>query len=367
MEAIGTLAGGIAHDFNNILTAIIGNISLAKLNQNEEPGLERLTEAEKACLRAQGLARQQLTFATGGAPVKELISIEKLVTDSTSFASRCSNVKCEFNFQDNLWAVKADPGQINQVIQNLVINAMQAMPAGGTIEIRGENLMVDGDSNLPLEVGRYVKLSFRDQGIGIPKEYLSKIFDPYFSTKQTGSGLGLTTAYSIVKNHQGHLGIESKLGEGTTFQIYLPATDSGIIEPQPDEKKILKGQGKILIMDDDVMIRSMLRDMLQKLGYEAYCTVNGEEAIEAYKEALESNQPFAAAIFDLTVPGAMGGKDAILKLLKIDPHIKVLVSSGYSDDPIMANFEKYGFRGIISKPYRMAELGKILFEVTNQH
>jgi PAS domain S-box-containing protein len=360
MEAIGTLAGGIAHDFNNILSAIIGNISLALLDQDEGFSRERLTEAERACLRAQMLARQLLTFAKGGAPIKKLLSVEKLVTESVSFASSGSNVRCKFSFQDNLWAVEADPGQIGQVAQNLVINAIQAMPAGGTIEVRGENLVVEVHSNLPLDAGKYVKITMQDQGIGIPEEYLSKIFDPYFTTKQTGSGLGLATAYAIVKNHRGHIGVESRLGGGTIFQIYLPAAEQGIVESLKDDRKVIKGQGKILVMDDDAGVRDMLVIMLQNLGYEAHCTEDGEEAIKLYKEALDVHQPFAVVILDLTVPGGTGGKEAIKALLKIDPQVKAIVSSGYSEDPIMAEFSAYGFSGVITKPYGVSELSKLL-------
>ena len=367
LESLGVLAGGIAHDFNNIITAIMGNISLALLDQNKGSSREKLTEAEGACLRAQMLSRQLLTFAKGGVPIKKLISVENLVIESTSFASSGSNVRCELNFPDNLWAVEADPGQLGQVIQNLVINAMQAMPNGGTIEVQGENLLVEPNSNRPLDAGRYVTLSIKDQGIGIPEEYLLKIFDPYFTTKQTGSGLGLATAYSIIKNHQGQIEVESALGEGTIFHIYLVAADQEITTPLKDARKeLLKGQGKILIMDDDVMVRDVLRKMLQNLGYEALCAENGEEAIKLYLEALEVNQPFTAAILDLTVPGGMGGKEAINELLKINPKVKAIVSSGYSEDPIMAEFMAYGFSGAIEKPYRVSEVSKILNTLTDK-
>jgi two-component system cell cycle sensor histidine kinase/response regulator CckA len=360
LESLGILAGGIAHDFNNILTAIIGNINMAGLEQKEGPGRERLHETEKACMRAQTLARQLLTFARGGAPVKELITVEKLVTESTSFAARGSNVNYEFSFPDNLWAIEADPGQLGQVVQNLVINSIQAMPAGGTIMVRVENLFVKPGNDLPLEEGKYLKISIQDQGIGIPEEYLSKIFDPYFSTKQRGSGLGLATTYSIIKNHHGYIGVESKLEEGTNFYFYLPATEQEITEPLLNERQILKGQGKILVMDDDVMVRDMLSGMLQNLGYEAHCAENGEEAIKLYIAALDVNQPFTAVILDLTVPGGMGGKEAIGKLLKIDPQVKAIVSSGYSEDPIMAEFVTYGFSGVIAKPYRVLEVSNLL-------
>lgn len=367
LESLGVLAGGIAHDFNNIITAIMGNISLALLDQNKGSSREKLTEAEGACLRAQMLSRQLLTFAKGGVPIKKLISVENLVIESTSFASSGSNVRCELNFPDNLWAVEADPGQLGQVIQNLVINAMQAMPNGGTIEVQGENLLVEPNSNRPLDAGRYVTLSIKDQGIGIPEEFLLKIFDPYFTTKQTGSGLGLATAYSIIKNHQGQIEVESALGEGTIFHIYLVAADQEITTPLKDARKeLLKGQGKILIMDDDVMVRDVLRKMLQNLGYEALCAENGEEAIKLYLEALEVNQPFTAAILDLTVPGGMGGKEAINELLKINPKVKAIVSSGYSEDPIMAEFMAYGFSGAIEKPYRVSEVSKILNTLTDK-
>ena len=227
--------------------------------------------------------------------------------------------------------------------------------------------MVEPNSNRPLDAGRYVTLSIKDQGIGIPEEFLLKIFDPYFTTKQTGSGLGLATAYSIIKNHQGQIEVESALGEGTIFHIYLVAADQEITTPLKDARKeLLKGQGKILIMDDDVMVRDVLRKMLQNLGYEALCAENGEEAIKLYLEALEVNQPFTAAILDLTVPGGMGGKEAINELLKINPKVKAIVSSGYSEDPIMAEFMAYGFSGAIEKPYRVSEVSKILNTLTDK-
>jgi PAS domain S-box-containing protein len=366
LESLATLAGGIAHDFNNILTAIMGNISLATLElQNTEQSRQRLTQAEKACMQAQTLARQLLTFARGGAPVKEPVAVENLITESAVFSSRGSKVRCEFAFPDNLWAVEADPGQINQVFQNLVINAIQAMPTGGTIKFRGENLEVEAISDLPLSHGRYVKISVQDQGVGMPADYLQKIFDPYFTTKQTGSGLGLATTYSIVKNHQGHISVESKLGAGTAFLVYLPACDHKITAPAEEDKTLLSGKGTILVMDDEEMVRQVLEKMLGLLGYDAKFSGDGSEALELFTRARESGQAFDAVILDLTVPGGMGGKEVMERLLKIDPRVKAIVSSGYSEAPIMAEFEKYGFRGIIAKPYKVSELGKVLDRVCN--
>ncbi len=362
LESLATLAGGIAHDFNNILTAIIGNISLAMLDlQMEEESRERLTEAERACMQAQNLSRQLLTFSKGGAPIKELVSVKKLVTESASFACRGSQVSHESSLPDNLWTVEVDPGQISQVFQNIVINAIQAMPTGGMIKIRGENLEVAG-SELPLDIGRYVKISVQDEGIGISAELLPRIFDPYFTTKQQGSGLGLATAFSIIKNHHGHISVESELGIGTTFNVYLPASDRKIIQQPKEERKLLSGKGKILVMDDEAVVREVQGKMLIALGYEVKFAQDGGEAIELFTEAQAAGDPFAAVILDLTISGGMGGKETIARLLKIDPQVKAIVSSGYSDDLIMADFRQYGFTAIIAKPYRLSELGEVLKE-----
>ena len=367
MEAIGTLAGGIAHDFNNILTAILGNIGLGILDPNMgDQGRQRLAAAEKACQQAQSLARQLLTFAKGGAPLKELVSLENLVAEAASLACRGSQVRCEYALAQDLMAIEGDPGQINQVFQNLIINAIQAMPQGGTIEITGENIKVGKHGRLPLETGHYVKVSIKDKGIGIPEKYLRKIFDPYFTTKQQGSGLGLATAYSIVNNHHGHISVESKLEEGSTFHVYLPASDQKIMQQPQEITELLSGTGKILVMDDEAMVREVLGMMLLTLGYEAKFAKDGVEAIEMFSQAQGSAEPFAAVILDLTVPGGMGGKEALERLLKIDPQVKAMVSSGYFDDPIMADFQKHGFVGVIAKPYKVAELGKVLNKVLTQ-
>jgi PAS domain S-box-containing protein len=364
MEAIGTLAGGIAHDFNNILTAIIGNISLTMLDfQMKKQSRERLNQAEKACQQAQKLSQQLLTFSRGGAPIKEVVSVKRLITESVSFASRGSQVKYELSLPAALWAVEADPGQISQVSQNLVINAIQAMPTGGMIKIRGENMEVGAGSDLPIDFGRYIKISIKDEGIGISAEHLSRIFDPYFTTKQKGSGLGLAISYSIIKNHHGHISVESELEIGTTFNVYLPASDQEVIQPPKEDMELISGKGKILVMDDEPMVREVLDKMLSYLGYEVKFAKDGAEAIKFFSQSEKSGDSFAAAIFDLTVPGGMGGKEAMARLLEIDPRVKAIVSSGYSDDPIMADFRKYGFKGVIAKPYRIIELSKILQEV----
>ncbi|MEA3415955.1 MAG: response regulator [Thermodesulfobacteriota bacterium] len=364
LESLGILAGGIAHDFNNILTAIMGNITLAKMYAKPEDKIfERLKEAENASLRAKDLTQQLLTFSRGGAPIKKTAFISKLLEDTTLFALTGSNVRCEFSIPSDLWPVEADEGQISQVINNLIINADHAMPGGGIIKVSAENTAVDVKQGLPLKEGNYIKISIEDQGVGIPEEHLQKIFDPYFTSKQKGSGLGLATAYSIVKKHDGYVQVESELGKGTTFNIYLPASSKEIlIEKEPGER-IHTGKGKILVMDDQEVIREVAGEMIEVLGYEVEFAKDGAEAIELHKKAKKSAQPFDAIIMDLTIPGGMGGKETIQKLIEIDPETKAIVSSGYSNDPIMADYRKYGFCGVIAKPYKIKELGEILYKV----
>jgi len=364
LESLATLAGGIAHDFNNILTAILGNIGLAMLEGKISDRLQgKLVQAEQACLRAKALAQQLLTFAKGGAPITTIISIARLLKESVTLTLSGSRSRCELSIPGDLWSVTADEGQINQVVSNLLLNADQAMPEGGIIIIKAENILVGDEPDLPLAPGKYVKLSFTDHGTGIAPQYLDKVFDPYFTTKQKGSGLGLATAYSIIKNHSGHIRLESRIGVGTTFYIYLPAMEIGPPAQEPKKAVPLRGLGRILAMDDEQMIQDVLKEMLIYLGYEVDCVGDGSQAIDKFAQAQEAGQPFAAVILDLTVPGAMGGKDAIKEILKLDPQVKAIVSSGYSDDPIMADFSKYGFSAVIAKPYRVLELSKILQRV----
>ncbi len=364
LESLGTLAGGIAHDFNNILTGILGNIGLAILEgKTKGRGLERLTKAEEACLRAQGLAQQLLTFAKGGTPIKKLASMAKILRDSAKLVLAGSKTRFDFSLPDDLWGVEVDEGQIDQAISNLLINADQAMAEGGTIKVAVHNVLWEEGSDLTLPTGKYVKVTIADQGIGIPLKYLHKIFDPYFTTKQKGSGLGLATAYSIIKNHFGYLKVESEVGVGTTFYLYLPAIDGRISAQEEETAKPVMGRGRILLMDDEEMVREVLGKMLTQLGYEAEMAKDGEEAIQMFAKAKESGRTFDTVILDLTVPGGMGGKEAAAKLLKIYPQIKAIVSSGYSDDPIMADFKKYGFSNVIAKPYSILKLSEILNEV----
>ena len=367
LESVGLLAGGIAHDFNNLLTAILGNISLSKiLISPQEKAYERLTAAEKASLRAKDLTQRLLTFSKGGIPVKKTISSVEVIKDAAGLACSGSIVMCEFSVPDDLWAIDADEGQISQVINNIVINAIQAMPNGGKVTVQCSNIVVSADDEPRLRPGNYIKISIKDQGEGIPEEDLGRIFDPYFTTKEKGRGLGLATTYSIIKNHEGHVTVDSKVGTGTTFSIYLPASDSQADTRRPDEMKVTSGKGNILIMDDEEVIRQVAGDMLEYIGYNVDFAEDGSEAIEKYKTAFESGRPFDVVIMDLTIPGGMGGKEAIKRLIEIDPNVKAIVSSGYSNDPLMSEFRKYGFAGVVLKPYQIAELNEQVSKVLHE-
>jgi len=364
LESISILAGGIAHDFNNILTAILGNISLAKMYANPEDKIcEKLTEAEKASVRAKDLTQQLLTFSKGGQPIVKTAHVTRLLKDTTSFALTGSNVRCEFFMSEDLWPVEMDEGQMSQVINNLVINAVKSMPKGGTIKVWAENATVGTErtkQSLPLEGENYVKISIQDQGIGIPKEHLRKIFDPYFTTRKKGSGLGLAISYSIVQKHHGYITAESELGVGTTFHIFLPASEKEVIT-ETHAKEIVRGEkGRVLIMDDEEIVRDVASGMLEHIGYEVEVAKDGAEAIALYEQAQESQVPFDVVILDLTVPGGMGGKETIEKLIELDPQAKAIVSSGYSTDPVMSDFREYGFSSVVSKPYKIEELREAL-------
>jgi PAS domain S-box-containing protein len=367
LDSLSLLTGGIAHDFNNILTAIAGNLSLAKINlQPTEKIYQRVSQAENATLRAQDLTQQLLTFAKGGAPIKKMASLGEMVKDVTSFVLRGSNVKCEYYIQENLWSAEVDIGQISQVLNNLVINATQAMPDGGTVKISGKNVTIDdsiNDNGNTFNKGNYIQISVQDNGIGISSKHLPKIFDPFFTTKQKGSGLGLASCYSIIKNHEGHIKVESEIGKGTTFSIYLPAIKIQPTEKPSDNAITLEGNGRILVMDDDEFVLEIVGDMLKEIGYQVEFAKNGQEAIDLYTSAKEGGKPFKSVIMDLTIPGGMGGRETIEKLTEIDPDVKAVVSSGYSSDPIMGNFREYGFRGCVSKPYRVEDICKTLNEI----
>ncbi|MCX5876439.1 MAG: ATP-binding protein [Deltaproteobacteria bacterium] len=302
-----------------------------------------------------------MLFAKGGAPVKTEASLAGLIHDATGFAVRGTKAVCEYDCAEDLWLAEVDKGQMGQVLQNLVINAVHAMPEGGVIRLTARNLTV-GPGELLLTPGKYVLITVRDHGLGIPPEHLAKIFDPYFTTKQSGSGLGLAVAYSIIANHAGHLTVESEQGKGTAFSIYLPSTGKSSLAEKPAEATapLHKGQGKILVMDDEELIRNVSTAMLRQLGYEAHTANDGEEAITRYLQAKKDGQPFDLVIMDLTVPGGMGGKETIAHLRQINPQIKAVVSSGYANDPIMANFSKYGFCGVAPKPFGLQELSELL-------
>jgi PAS domain S-box-containing protein len=361
LESLGILAGGIAHDFNNLLVGIMGNLSLSMLDLDPAgAACKQLKVAERASLRAQSLTQQLLTFSRGGAPVKKIIAVGPVVREAVEFSLRGSGVTCAVELTPDLRPIMADAGQIAQVVNNLVINADQAVHGGGAITVRAENDDAAHQRVPALKPGRYVRLSVRDSGIGIPREHIHKIFDPYYTTKQKGSGLGLAVTYSIIRKHDGHITVESAPGAGTTFSVYLPACDDGPAEARLDEGEIARGTGTILVMDDEAELRETVGQMLRRLGYTVELVENGAQAIERYGEALRDNRPFDAVIMDLTVAGGMGGREAMARLKELDPGVRAIVSSGYANDPVMADHGSYGFKGVVTKPFSLRQLGDAL-------
>ncbi|MBI4793062.1 MAG: PAS domain S-box protein [Deltaproteobacteria bacterium] len=361
LESVAVLAGGIAHDFNNILAAILGNINLARVQVDKDTDAAALLEeAEKASLRARGLTQQLLTFAKGGAPIRQISSIAGIIRESSSFVLRGSNVNCAFDIPEDLWLVDIDEGQMSQVIQNIIINARQAMPQGGTISITCRNRPPppgdQGQNNQD-----FIEIIISDTGTGIPENYLDRIFDPYFSSKRQGSGLGLAICHSIIRNHDGQIGVTSIPGQGATFTILLPACRKPLYSVlQEHDAELPAMKARVLVMDDEEIIRSVVESMLKHVDCQVELAETGEEAIARYKAAREAGEPIDVIIMDLTIRGGMGGQETVKKILEIDSGAKVIVSSGYSNDPIMANYRDYGFCAAISKPFQLQDLLRAL-------
>jgi CheY-like chemotaxis protein len=360
LESPGVLAGGIAHDFNNFLTIIAGNIALAKMHlKPADPVCDILEQAAMACNRAKSLALQLLTFGKGGAPVRRPSPLDGVVKDAVDLARAGATVTIDLVIGGDLWSAEIDIEQISQTLYNILLNARQAMPEGGIIEVRAENVVFDADS-LSLRNGRYVMISVRDHGCGIAADVLPRIFDPYFTTKQSGSGLGLATVHAIIAKHEGRITVQSIPGAETTFSIYLPACKAA----QPAEsgvgQQLQTGSGRILVMDDEEALRTLLAQILKRLGYEVECVRDGTEAINLYQKAKDSGRRFDIVLVDLTIPGGMGGKEVAARLREVDDSVILIVSSGYSHTPIMSEFRKYGFDDVLSKPWTPVQLSEVL-------
>ncbi|MFZ2948338.1 MAG: ATP-binding protein, partial [Desulfuromonadaceae bacterium] len=365
LESLGVLAGGIAHDFNNILTGIMGNISFARKFIDESHRSSKILEqAEKASHRAADLAHQLLTFAKGSQPIKKTVSVRQIVEASASLVLHGSNARSVITIPDNLYAIDADEGQLSQAFNNIIINAAQAMPDGGTIAIAAENVTMDPANMFSLAAGNYIRITFTDTGCGIAAEDQKKIFDPYFTTKPSGNGLGLASVYSIVSKHGGHISVRSTAGTGATFDMLLPAGNRNRIESRTETTAAEAGEhNSLLVMDDEDTIRDLASGMLGDLGYRVKTCGNGVEAIALYSAAMAAGTPFSAVIMDLTVPGGMGGKEAAQHILRIDPQARLVVSSGYSNDPVMADYSRFGFCATVAKPYGMAGIAGVLSRV----
>jgi PAS domain S-box-containing protein len=369
LRSVGTLAGGIAHDFNNILHGLYGYISLAKEDlAKDNPACASLEQAEKSMGRAVRLTKQLLTFSKGGAPVKETVSLESLVEEVARFDLSGSNVRLVCPHAEGLWRAVVDKGQIQQVVSNLVINARQAMPDGGALYVTLENAELPAAAFPGLLPGRYVKVTVRDEGVGIDPAIIDRIFEPYFTTRPTGSGLGLATVWSIVSKHGGHIGVVSQRGKGASFTFYLPAFEASVPQETPPPAAegpapVQTRTAKILVMDDDEDVRVIATRILTRCGYSVVTVPNAPEAVARYKRALEAGEPFGAVIMDLTIPGGAGGQKAVKDLLELDPNVRAIVSSGYAEDPVMADPAAYGFKDSTPKPYSDSELRDVVARV----
>lgn len=367
LESIGILAGGIAHDFNNILAATMGNIDLASHFLYDDPhrAEELLDAAKKASKRATKLTNQLLTFSRGGNPIKESSSLPKIISESADFVLQGSKVSCRYDFAEEIWPVDVDAGQISQVIQNIIINGVQAMPEGGVIQIQCANITDPvKETLLSAHDGEYVRIRITDHGVGIPQQIIDKIFDPYFSTKQLGNGLGLAICYSVIHKHDGYITTSSTPGEGTTFTIYLPAQpDTAVEHKKKTPPKVAVKASRIMIMDDEDMVLDVVRSQLLALGHEVVLVKEGQEAIDKYQELQDAGCPADLVILDLTIAGGIGGEETAENLLKIDPQVKLIVSSGYSNDPVIADYKSFGFQASLVKPFDLDELDKALSSV----
>lgn len=366
IESLSLLAGGIAHDFNNILVGVLGNVELLRTSDvaREEPELAQIVDSiEDAAFQAKRLSNQLLTFSKGGAPVKKPLYVNDLVREAISLTSRGANSKVEVTLLEEPLACDVDPGQVQQALSNVLINAFQAMPGGGIVELHLEPVEIFTTKRLPLEKGQYVRIAIKDHGTGIPAEIQSKVFDPYFSTKPEGNGLGLATTYSIVKRHGGYVDFTTVEGEGTTFVIYLPTTSKQpkMVPVSGDAAK--KYEGRALVLDDEYTVRRILSRMLSRAGFLVDTAVDGDQALRKARFALISDAPYVLVIADLTIPGGMGGRELVPHLRELDPGIKIVVSSGYSTDPVMSHFRDYGFDGVLQKPYTIADLNEVLDRV----
>jgi signal transduction histidine kinase/ActR/RegA family two-component response regulator len=372
LESVGVLAGGIAHDFNNLLTGVLGNLEMSlKLIEDHHPAIDRLYATQRAALRARELTSKLLTFASGGDPVRKTAYLSELLKDSVGFVLSGSNVSPNYQMDDDLWPVEMDHAQIGQVMQNLAVNADQAMPNGGTITFTCTNEVIGDGELVGLGAGTYVKIVVADTGKGIAVENQKNIFDPFFSTKTDGTthgrGLGLSIVHSIITKHGGRITVESKLSKGTAFTLYIPAVPGEKPSAGVEVYEISYGEGRVLIMDDDEMIIEILTEMLEHVGYEVLASRHGEEALEIFRNEKEQGRQIDLTLMDLTIPGKIGGKEAVKMLLEFDDTAKVIVTSGYSNDPVLENYKKYGFCDIVTKPFKMDELTSVVTRVLADH
>jgi len=364
LESLGTLAGGIAHDLNNILTVISGNIGLAQLDAPSHCGnlLSYLGKAGQAAQHAARLSSQLLTFSKGGAPLKKVSSVGDLLQRAAEFSLHGSKLRAAIEIEDHLAKAEIDAGQIEQVINALIINAREAMPNGGCVRVCAENIQIDDRTGLQLEPGRYIRVTITDQGSGIAPEIVGKIFDPYFTTKSSSSGLGLAISYSIIRKHGGLLHLERTSPEGTTFTFYLPAASGKVVSDpfQPNDRSYHFHPQRILVMDDESAIRELTAQLLGTMGYEVTAVPDGLEAVRIYERAARKGEHFRVVILDATVRGGLGGVETIERLRNIDPQVNAIICSGYSDEAALSEFLSYGFRGALPKPFTRRELADAL-------